>query len=1251
MRRSYFLAAFLSLLFFIGFPVYTFSLDSFVEFESGQVRPLALSADGTRLFAVNTPDNRLEIFDVTGVGLTHTASIPVGMEPVAVAVRNQFEVWVVNHLSDSVSIVSVGLTPPRVTKTLLVGDEPRDIVFAGTGGNRAFITTAHRGQQRTDSSISSVPGAGDPQLTTAGVGRADVWVFDATSLGSAFGGAPIKIIVLFGDTPRALTVSPDGNTVYAAGFHTGNQTTTVPEPLVCNGGDAAGSCNPAGAETFMPGGLPAPNGTAAAFIGGKNAPETGLIIKYNQGAGQWQDQLGRNWNNAVKFNLPDKDVFAINANTNLETVVYTSVGTVLFNMIVNPVSGKVYVTNTDARNEVRFEGPGITSTTVRGHLAESRVTVLSGSTVTPRHLNKHINYSAVPQPAGTKEDSLATPMGMAISSDGSTLYVAALGSSKIGIFNTSELENDTFAPDSSNHISLTGVRGPTGLVLDEANNRLYVLARFDNTVAVVDLATKAETQTVQLFNPEPPEITDGRLFLYDAVFTSSNGEASCSSCHIFGDMDDLGWDLGNPDGGLVNIPFEPDTCSSPGEIKASVFDTPACTGGSQMADHDDFHPMKGPMTTQTLRGMVNHGAMHWRGDRTGGNDGGPGAGNPFDSHSAFVKFNVAFDGLVGRDEGQIPAISMDAFADFILRVMLPPNPIRNLDNSLTADQQAGSNFFFNTFSDGVASPLIDGFTSFKCNGCHTINPASGFFGADGIMSFENEPQLVKIPHLRNLYQKIGMFGMADTSFFLPGDNGNKGDQIRGFGFLHDGSVDTLFRFVRADVFDTQGGSFGFQNDTERRQVEQFLLASPTDLAPIVGQQITLTNANGAAVDARIDLLIARAAAGDCDLIVKGAIDGEARGWLRQAGGLFKSDKTAESDISDAALRLLVNGAGEALTYTAVPPGSGTRMGIDRDLDGTLDGDENSPPAISSFQPGTNNPSVIVGNAINFSISASDPELDPLTYAWTIDNVDQGNNSPSFVYAPSNANAGTRIIVVSVSDGSFITTKTWTVNVQQNLAPQISVITNNSGGAVVASPFQATMNQRYSWTIHVQDDGPSYVVTAAFNDGFNTTPIPACTIGSTADLCVARIPAMSVGGCRGDETPKPASYWFYFLAKSQWAGQNMQVTFSPVEAQPNVNPGTPVTVTIQVPNPNAPFQNQANRYDVNASGSVTPLDALIVINRLRIVGPGPVSALFSSTSTVSPLAAARPRYYYDVSGDNYISPIDALQVINYLLKKK
>src|SRR5437763_9510331 len=267
---------------------------SFVTFESGQVRPLALSPDGSRLFAVNTPDDRVEIVAVPGGGLTLAGSVPVGLEPVAVAARSNGEVWVVNHLSDSVSIVDVASVPPRVTRTLLVGDEPRDLVFAGPGGNRAFITTAHRGQN------SGVPLA---DFTTEGIGRADVWVFDVTNLGAALGGTPLTKLTLFGDTPRALAASPDGNTVYAAVFQSGNQTTALNEGLVCNGGSTATSCSVAGFT--MAGGLPAPN--VDCF--GNPQPETGMIVQFNPAHNAWEDRLGRNWNNAVRFSLLDEDVF------------------------------------------------------------------------------------------------------------------------------------------------------------------------------------------------------------------------------------------------------------------------------------------------------------------------------------------------------------------------------------------------------------------------------------------------------------------------------------------------------------------------------------------------------------------------------------------------------------------------------------------------------------------------------------------------------------------------------------------------------------------------------------------------------------------------------------------------------------------------------------------------------------------------------------------------------------------------------
>jgi DNA-binding beta-propeller fold protein YncE len=869
---------------------------AFTTFESGHVRPLAMSPDGTRLFGVNTPDDRLEIFDVSPAdgSLTHAGSVPVGLEPVAVAARTASEVWVVNHLSDSVSVVDVGATPPRVVRTLLVGDEPRDIVFAGAGGTRAFITAAHRGQNRP----------GDPQLTTPGVGRADVWVFDATSVGpTTLGGTALGIVTLFTDTPRALAVSPNGNTVYAAGFHTGNRTTTVSEGAVCDGGAAVLPCSVF--SVTMPGGLPAPNTN----FQGINAPETGLIVRFDPLSGHWEDELGRNWDNAVRFDLPDQDVFTIDANTlAVGGAPFVGVGTVLFNMVANPVSGKVYVSNTEARNEVRFEGPGIfAGTTVQGHLHEARVTVLDGASVLPRHLNKHIDYGVVPSPPGIEEDSLATPVGMAVTSDGATLYVAAFGSSVVGVLDTALLENDTFTPSAADHITVSG-GGPSGLVLNEDANRLYVFTRFDNSISVVDTTASVEIAHLPLHNPEPAAVVAGRPVLYDALLSSSNGEASCSSCHVFADFDSLAWDLGNPDDTPLTNP------------------NPFAVGIGQ-----PFHPMKGPMTTQSLRGMANHGPMHWRGDRTGGSNPG---GQALDENAAFNRFIVAFEGLLGND-GPIATSAMQAFTDFILEVTYPPNPIRALDDSLTPSQDAGRDLFF--------GPVTDGFSN--CDGCHRLNPALGFFGSDGDSSIEGEPQEFKIPHLRNMYQKIGMFGMPAVPFFKTGDNGHKGNQVRGFGFFHDGSVDTMFRFHGAQAF-----SFGAGEAT---QLADFMHAFDSNLKPIVGQQVTLGGANGAAAGPRILLLIARAAAGDCELAVKGVLAGEARGWLRLPSGLFQSDRTSEATLTDAQLRAHAATAGQERTYLCVPPGSGARVGVDRDEDGFFDRDEldaGSDPADASSIP-------------------------------------------------------------------------------------------------------------------------------------------------------------------------------------------------------------------------------------------------------------------------------------------------------------
>jgi DNA-binding beta-propeller fold protein YncE len=886
----------------------------FTVFESGQVRPLALSPSGKFLFAANTPDDRLEVFRIAGHNLEHRASIPVGLEPVAVAARNDDEIWVVNHLSDSVSVVEMteGGHSGRVVRTLLVGDEPRDIVFAGAGRNRAFITTAHRGQ--------NVPY--DPQLTTPGVGRADVWVFDADHPGDTLTGTPLTIVTLFSDTPRALAVSPDGSTVYAAAFHSGNRTTTVHEAFVPDGGQAAG-------------GLPGPNTNAD----GVPRPEAGLIVRFN--GTHWVDELNRAWDDQVRFSLPDKDVFVLDANANPPAQLagaagyYQGVGTILYDMVVNPVNGKVYVSNTEAGNEKRFEGPGIfAGHSIRGHLHESRITVLGpGGSVAPRHLNKHINYAvccdAIPNSENDK--SLALPHQMAVTRDGRTLYVASLGSSKIGVFDTQALEQDTFTPSTADQIKVSG-GGLTGLVLDEDAHRIYTLTRFDNSIAVVDTVSGAEVAHVALYNPEPPSVVAGRPFLYNAAFSSSHGDSACASCHVFGDFDSLAWDLGNPDGTVQPIP-------GPFEVRPSDFGL-----------LDTHHPMKGPMTTQSLRGMANHGPMHWRGDRTGGND-SPSAqpdSGTFDEVAAFKKFQAGFIDLLGRN-GPIDDDAMNAFAAFILQATYPPNPIRRLDNQLTASQQAGRDFFLHNVSD---------FTRLgTCTSCHALDPNAnkqygvatpGFFGTDGRYSFEGAPEALKIPHLRNTYQKVGMFGLK-TRPTIPTDDAFLGDQIRGFGFTHDGAIPTIFNFIsittdNAGFNQSPGTPGGFlpgpAGEIQKRQVEDFILAFDSNLAPIVGQQTTLTQTNGAVVGARIDLLIARAQAGECDLVVKGGSSRGERGYLYDiASGLFRGNRRRDAPVSDASLRQTAAQNGGELTYTCTPPGSGVRMGIDRNEDGVLDGDE------------------------------------------------------------------------------------------------------------------------------------------------------------------------------------------------------------------------------------------------------------------------------------------------------------------------
>ena len=456
-------------------------------FETLQTRPLALSADGQLLFAANTPDNRVEVFRVHHNGLQPVSSVVVGLEPIAIAARPNGDVWVVNHLSDSISILSVDDSGhARVTNTLLVGDEPRDIVFAGPNGSRAFITTAHRGQNSPD----------DPDLFNPATGRADVWVFDANNLGSG-GGSRLTKITLFADTPRALAASADGKTVYAAAFFSGNQTTVVSEDAV---------------DQVYGGVMPGP---AAINLGGQIDPAA-------------DDGPGREVEARARQRLPlDRRV-----RDDLRPVRPREPprpGRLRDRRDGEPAGGRRAPTPTSARRSSTWRSTRRTGrstsrtptrTTTRGSRATRRASRPSSATSStaasasstrraagsPRTTSTRTSNHA----AGTGDPTLsrAFPQDLAFTRDGKTVYVVAQGSSKLAIYDSASLEAGSAAPSASNQVVLTA-GGPTGVALDEHDGLAFVLTRFDDGISIVDLEGTQGGRARQDVQPRAVE-RDGR---------------------------------------------------------------------------------------------------------------------------------------------------------------------------------------------------------------------------------------------------------------------------------------------------------------------------------------------------------------------------------------------------------------------------------------------------------------------------------------------------------------------------------------------------------------------------------------------------------------------------------------------------------------------------------------------------------------------------------------------------------------------
>ncbi|HUR26867.1 MAG TPA: hypothetical protein VM509_01665, partial [Planctomycetota bacterium] len=289
---------------------------NFVNWETPHVHPLELTPDRTKLCAVNTPDARLEIFATGGAVPVLVSSIQVGIDPVSVRARTNGEVWVVNQISDSVSIVD--LATERVTLTLKTEDEPADVVFAN---GKAFVTCS--------------------QANT-------VLAYDLANLAAA----PTSIAI-FGEDPRALAVSADGSKIYAAVFESGNDTTVLGGGTV-GGGNLGFPPNVVNLPATPYGGQNPPPNSGTNFDPPQNVangtpPKVSLIVKQNA-AGAWMDDNNHDWTSFVSganaaqsgrlvgWDVADNDVAVIDTAT-LGVSYVKHMMNICMAIAVNPSSG------------------------------------------------------------------------------------------------------------------------------------------------------------------------------------------------------------------------------------------------------------------------------------------------------------------------------------------------------------------------------------------------------------------------------------------------------------------------------------------------------------------------------------------------------------------------------------------------------------------------------------------------------------------------------------------------------------------------------------------------------------------------------------------------------------------------------------------------------------------------------------------------------------------------------------------------
>ncbi len=231
--------------------------------------------------------------------------------------------------------------------------------------------------------------------------------------------------------------------------------------------------------------------------------------------------------------LPDEDVFRIvpgaSPGAGHVEVAAKAVGTMLFAHGINPVTGKLWVLNTQSINA---DAVLDTEAELQGVFSQNRLTLVTLPAVGAPPATGHtvLSLDSVP-PA-----PLGKPYALAFGSAG-TVVVVGSATDNVSVLSSTGAQLLSW--------SLPAGSIPRGVLVDDVIDRLYVYCWGTNRIEVRDTSLPSVPKIGELdlgYDPTSELRKEGRRIFYDG-HNSLNQSVSCESCHVEGMFDHLTWNL------------------------------------------------------------------------------------------------------------------------------------------------------------------------------------------------------------------------------------------------------------------------------------------------------------------------------------------------------------------------------------------------------------------------------------------------------------------------------------------------------------------------------------------------------------------------------------------------------------------------------------------------------------------------------------------------------------------------------------